>query len=55
MKRFLLALLAALTLAAICTQPAYAYDLASEQAEAFGTAALESAPTAPKALGLCAA
>ena len=43
MKRFLLALLAALTLAAICTQPAYAYDIASEQAEAFGTAALESA------------
>lgn len=43
MKRFLLALLAALTLAAICTQPAYAYDIASEQAEAFGTTALESA------------
>lgn len=43
MKRFLLALLAALTLAAICTQPACAYDIASEQAEAFGTAALESA------------
>ena len=40
MKRFLLALLAALTLAAICTQPAYAYDIASEQAEAFGTTAL---------------
>ena len=43
MKRFIFALLAALTLAAICTQPAYAYDIASEQAEAFGTAALESA------------
>lgn len=43
MKRFLLALLAALTLAAVCTQPAYAYDIASEQAEAFGTAGLESA------------
>ena len=43
MKRFIFALLAALTLTAICTQPAYAYDIASEQAEAFGTAALESA------------
>ena len=43
MKRFLLALLAALTLAAVCTPPAYAYDIASEQAEAFGTAGLESA------------
>ena len=43
MKRFIFALLAALTLTAVCTQPAYAYDIASEQAEAFGTAALESA------------
>ena len=43
MKRFLLALLAALTLAAVCMQPAYAYDIAAEQEEAFGTAALEPA------------
>lgn len=43
MKRFLLALLAALTLTAVCTQCVCAYDIASEQAEAFGTAALESA------------
>ena len=43
MKRFLLALLAALTLTAVCTPCVCAYDIASEQAEAFGTAALESA------------
>ena len=43
MKRFLLALLAVLTLTAVCTPRVCAYDIASEQAEAFGTAALESA------------
>ena len=43
MNRFLLALLAALTLTAVCTPCVCAYDIASEQAEAFGTAALESA------------
>lgn len=43
MKRFILTLLAVLALTAVCTPCAYAYDIASEQAEAFGTAALESA------------
>ena len=43
MKRFIFALLAALTLTAVCTPRVCAYDIASEQAEAFGTAALESA------------
>ena len=43
MKRFIFVLLAALTLTAVCTPCVCAYDIASEQAEAFGTAALESA------------
>lgn len=43
MKRFIFVLLAALTLTAVCTPRVCAYDIASEQAEAFGTAALESA------------
>ena len=43
MKRFVFVLLAALTLTAVCTPCVCAYDIASEQAEAFGTAALESA------------
>ena len=43
MKRFIFVLLAALTLTAVCTPCVCAYDVASEQAEAFGTAALESA------------
>ena len=43
MKRFIFALLAALTLTAVCTPCVCAYDIASDQAEAFGTAALESA------------
>ena len=42
MKRFIFVLLAALTLTAVCTPCVCAYDIASEQAEAFGTAALES-------------
>lgn len=43
MKRFIFVLLAVLTLTAVCTPCVCAYDIASEQAEAFGTAALESA------------
>ena len=43
MKRFIFVLLATLTLTAVCTPCVCAYDIASEQAEAFGTAALESA------------
>ena len=38
MKRFIFALLAALTLMAVCTPCVCAYDIASVQAEAFGTA-----------------
>lgn len=43
MKRFIFVLLAVLTLTTVCTPCVCAYDIASEQAEAFGTAALESA------------
>ena len=43
MKRFIFVLLAVLTLTAVCTPCVCAYDIASEQAEAFGTTALESA------------
>ena len=43
MKRFIFVLLTALTLTTVCTPCVCAYDIASEQAEAFGTAALESA------------
>ena len=43
MKRFIFVLLAVLTLTTVCTPCVCAYDIASEQAEAFGTTALESA------------
>ena len=37
MKRFIFVLLAVLTLTTVCTPCVCAYDIASEQAEAFGT------------------
>ena len=43
MKKRLLVLLAVLLLLAVCTPGAFAYDVAAEQAENFGTASLESA------------
>ena len=43
MNRFIFVLLAVLTLTTVCTPCVCAYDIASEQAEAFGTTALESA------------